>query len=428
MCFTGMAAATVLMGMTAGIAGAQTVKADARKLDRRMLNQARQLNAGFAKLNKTAATGYRISGMIALLTDGTIAEPIDSMNCTYVGKQGDQNFMEIFDPFLESNTINADDVKQLSYDDAGPGWIVNEHYVQTFNPGGQVLTSIYSSDQSGTMKDESKTEYTYDAQARMTQALQSNWTGSAWELVAKDVFKYNAQGKNDTVLNYNIDAGGNAALFSGYYNVFSGTGQHLQRVEFNVSIGGTRDAHTKYTRSYNGNDEIGMLNEAYLNSAWLAVDKSTYSYDAAHQRTGSVTELWNGTSWEPGEEMAYKWVNGRIDSMISEFMPGVYLHGKLYYESFTTGVTPRELPGASVNLYPNPARNQVTLDVQLPRAEQVTVSLYNVTGARMLSMTASNAQQNLRERIDLSMLPAGMYQLQVATPSGAVSRTVSVIK
>jgi len=67
-----------------------------------------------------------------------------------------------------------------------------------------------------------------------------------------------------------------------------------------------------------------------------------------------------------------------------------------------------------VRLYPNPARNEVIVYFEKPITGG-NLRLYNSIGNRILAQRM--AKGSLQQRIDVSKLPAGVYQLQVQTAS-----------
>ncbi|HXC06598.1 MAG TPA: T9SS type A sorting domain-containing protein [Bacteroidia bacterium] len=81
-----------------------------------------------------------------------------------------------------------------------------------------------------------------------------------------------------------------------------------------------------------------------------------------------------------------------------------------YDRCLATGISPLAKGGEMLNLFPNPANNQVTLDLgQIPSGE-VLVSLINMQGQKVYSeiFTAQSAQ------FDVSKFSKGMYLVQVS--------------
>ena len=87
--------------------------------------------------------------------------------------------------------------------------------------------------------------------------------------------------------------------------------------------------------------------------------------------------------------------------------------------SFTTGIT--ETPANPINIYPNPANNQIYVDNQAMMA--ASLNLYNANG-QMVQYIKMNPGSNI---IDLSTLPAGIYVLSGTGANGNAYRSSVVI-
>jgi thiol-disulfide isomerase/thioredoxin len=84
-----------------------------------------------------------------------------------------------------------------------------------------------------------------------------------------------------------------------------------------------------------------------------------------------------------------------------------------------TDVTEAE---ASVSVFPNPANNQVTVDLS-GFTGNVSVDVYNLLGEVVSSVTATGNQT----QVDVSALPAGNYVLQVADQNQTLQQQLTVI-
>jgi hypothetical protein len=63
---------------------------------------------------------------------------------------------------------------------------------------------------------------------------------------------------------------------------------------------------------------------------------------------------------------------------------------------------------SGIQVYPNPAGNCVTISLQQLPAEAASIRLYNAVGRLVMEQPLQQQQ-----RLDISALPAGIYQLQV---------------
>ncbi len=76
----------------------------------------------------------------------------------------------------------------------------------------------------------------------------------------------------------------------------------------------------------------------------------------------------------------------------------------------------------AVNLYPNPARELTTLELRFKESVDVTWSVMNTFGQRVISSERQLGVQNVSKRIDLSGLAVGVYLIEVRVDDQVFSR------
>ena len=80
--------------------------------------------------------------------------------------------------------------------------------------------------------------------------------------------------------------------------------------------------------------------------------------------------------------------------------------------------------GSTLNIYPNPTRDLFTIDLQLPTAQEIEVSMYDFTGKALMSKSFGKTPF-LNEELQVSHLPAGIYWLHFRIgPSFIVQKLV----
>lgn len=77
------------------------------------------------------------------------------------------------------------------------------------------------------------------------------------------------------------------------------------------------------------------------------------------------------------------------------------------------------------NLFPNPAQNNVNLEIKLAAADQVRFQIVDLKG-RTLINRSFNYGLNVRESINLNDVPAGIYMVQLSTSKGSATRKLVV--
>ena len=76
------------------------------------------------------------------------------------------------------------------------------------------------------------------------------------------------------------------------------------------------------------------------------------------------------------------------------------------------------------SLYPNPSKGNLTLTADAVQAEEVSISLTDVTGRTVLTANYSLASGTNTRNIDISTLPAGYYQLSLTAQGTKSSKGV----
>lgn len=88
--------------------------------------------------------------------------------------------------------------------------------------------------------------------------------------------------------------------------------------------------------------------------------------------------------------------------------------------------TTKELAASSVELYPNPAQNLLTLRTFGLGNSPVQVGVYSVLGTEVLRETLTAAQAQRGSQLSLGNLANGVYMVRISTPDGALTRKVVV--
>lgn len=150
----------------------------------------------------------------------------------------------------------------------------------------------------------------------------------------------------------------------------------------------------------------------------------THAEEGKNNGTAAVT-LSGGT-----EPFSYAWSNGGWGTSQENLAPGDYsvkitdANGCEWEESFiieerTTSV--ESIPGLiSLQLYPNPTRGEVYLDLNFRLVEQVSIRVFDVLSRPVFDKQTYGDQ--IRERIPLTHLVPGVYLMEIRTSGGHISR------
>jgi hypothetical protein len=81
---------------------------------------------------------------------------------------------------------------------------------------------------------------------------------------------------------------------------------------------------------------------------------------------------------------------------------------------------------AQINVYPNPAKDEISVAVNSAKASDISVSLYDITGKLVVSLLNEKANNGLvNYKMDISAVPAGMYFVKIQT--NQIVKTVKVV-
>jgi hypothetical protein len=84
--------------------------------------------------------------------------------------------------------------------------------------------------------------------------------------------------------------------------------------------------------------------------------------------------------------------------------------------------------GLSVNAYPNPAKQAVTLDFTIEQPMELNVALEDVLGRTVLAPTPLNLTGNTKHSVSLMGLAAGQYLIHLSNADGTLNQTIQIQK
>ena len=89
--------------------------------------------------------------------------------------------------------------------------------------------------------------------------------------------------------------------------------------------------------------------------------------------------------------------------------------------------------GIAVNVFPNPATSQLTISYELEKPMNVKISLYTVTGQKILTLNTPNSEQiagihSQQLDIEKEQLPTGIYILKLQAGQHQVARKVTIVE
>jgi Secretion system C-terminal sorting domain len=88
--------------------------------------------------------------------------------------------------------------------------------------------------------------------------------------------------------------------------------------------------------------------------------------------------------------------------------------GQNYFVNDRIYITDTEILSNSVSIYPNPAQNQISFQINLKNDAPITINLCDVTGRRIINLYTGPGQSGVNTmQTDISVIPAGIYFVQM---------------
>ncbi len=198
-----------------------------------------------------------------------------------------------------------------------------------------------------------------------------------------------------------------------------------------------------------------------LGSAWVTVELLDFSLSGPYTITEDEVDIFVGPRFEGSESAFFGFDEGNDQTLQLEQLavshvdypylfftawddndvptgePSIFNNGMdgLFGGSLATAlyVTPLEtstkepvLENVTVKLYPNPAADQFTAEVELPAASKfLEYSIRDASGRQLFSTEKNNVQKDFAT-FNVSTLPTGQYYLLVRTENGVATYPLSV--
>jgi hypothetical protein len=96
-----------------------------------------------------------------------------------------------------------------------------------------------------------------------------------------------------------------------------------------------------------------------------------------------------------------------------------------YYEAYTNDVQTVASNVAEMNVYPVPAKEQITVSATFKQMQPVTISVIDMSG-RLVKQLTDDASTQYHKSINVNDLPAGSYILNITGTTEVATRTFSI--
>lgn len=424
-----------------------------------------QPHCGNTTASKATATGSRLIKEVNLQSDGTSQAPTDSAIYAYSGSRGgDLDHILKFD----AGTL---------YFYNSPLYVNGYAATQTFDANNNIKTLLLKTWQLplGPWINSDSAYLQYDANNNLLKTTMMAWddVNSQWLFSSRDSSTYDVNNNELSHAWQNYNSATQAWENSEYDTYTYTAGNKLEStlvLNWSTFLNDW-DTVNYLTNTYDANDNMTLFISQYydaFNHVWVLNSKDTFTYDASNNRLTDLTCFWNTDSlkWlnnslvnysnfsgnSPQSELTQLWndtsatfvnaqrktnaynANEQLTSFYTQTWDGsnwiteTYDYGgRYYYESYSLHISPVATLGGKATIYPVPAGNEITVNVNWNEPQQGTISIISMNGntvRRCALAMASDAKQT----INVSDLPAGNYLVNIMGTKGNIVQQLTIAR
>ena len=254
--------------------------------------------------------------------------------------------------------------------------------------------------------------YTYDGAGNRIIDLHQFWRAgtSAWIDWAKAIYSYNALHQLVTETYQGWDSASASWKFTrDATHGYNSSNQQISIVDrdsigFHAS-GLYHNVDSTVNISLNAAGyPLTTVVYGWQSNSWINFKRFIETYNSNNQVISEYGTHWNGSSWVIGSlDYAYRY----------------------YYETYAEGVANSISRNAILNLYPNPAKEMLSIDLTSQQSEANTVTIYDGAGRSVLHWQIPSSVHSMHQ-LNISSLPSGVYWLRLSNESGTLSRSFSI--
>lgn len=315
-----------------------------------------------------------------------------------------------------TNDIHGRPITALTQLWQSGAWVNFTRVSVTYNAAGQISMETVEKNQGGAWADYVKRTYGYDILSRKQSMLQERLNEGVWENDLRTTYDYTAN--VITVLTEYSDNGEPWQVGGRFVYTCDQNGNYLELLmeswEENQWQNG---AKVEYTNDTEGN----ILTESGYDpfgNGWVSSSRKIYTYDNNGNALTGKTEQYSAGAWLP--YVATSYIYHKKEYILVLNVP-VYRY-EATYRGFPLGI--EEKPSLSFSIYPNPAKDFITINGLRESNNTPVVYLTDNLGKPVKTL---NIDQN-QMQLDVSGLTNGLYMLTIRTIEGAVTRKLIIQK
>lgn len=312
----------------------------------------------------------------------------------------------------------------------GSNWVNDSQIIQEYNADNVANLYIYQNGDGNNWINNYQWSYQFNLNDSTAVALREDWDGSTWVNASKssytDYYDYSfdyvtliiseAWNNTDLVWENSVritqEYGMNNEWTMGWLENWDGT-------DWAMSI--------RLTLSYDANlNRTLILREVSAGTAWVVISQSVYEYDMNNNETSFLSQTWNNGAWSDsfGNSSEYDADNNLI-LRIAQSSDGTSLVNSsrdIYYYQIVSSTSQPKLEHP-VQLFPNPANTNLTIDLGDNEILSGQLNIYNMMGHLLGTQPLEGSKQ---VTLELNGFSAGTYYLQILDGERQTTRTFMV--
>lgn len=241
-----------------------------------------------------------------------------------------------------------------------------------------------------------------------TEVIYQEWQfGFGYLNTLRDRYTLNAQNEVDSIFNYDYPAN-DWRLQLRTIDISWHDFANNQRSGYTEQIAlnpGFENLY-RYSRTYTTGDDHTTIREDWnLSAAWDTTWKFTHSYDQKGHEILAETFVWNNGTFDflQGRQSLYTYDGqGRTTEYIFQLWDSTAYRNQLRrcWPDFFTGDKEMQSGTLTIDVFPNPATETLSLKGAFARGKALNFSLYDLQGRRQLAIvTARQSGQHLQFRL-----------------------------
>ncbi|MDX5346874.1 MAG: T9SS type A sorting domain-containing protein [Hymenobacteraceae bacterium] len=318
-------------------------------------------------------------------------------------------------------------------------WDVSWQYknLNTYNANNQITEKIVQSWNTTTnmWENDWRDVTTYNTAGKISSNEEHTWDGTAWVTDSRNLYDYAANpAGNPSTITYQEYVNGNWVNYDRYTNIVWQSFSDFKPLSYTEENwdNGTWVVEGRGNIVYDNNGGSVEVFQQFINNTWVNSDRWSSLYDSRKNEVGYMSEDWVNNAWVMDWQEEYLLTYNATDDVTQKIVRSWDIstnqledRRKEVYSNFTriaVGVQ-KQLQQLQVNVYPNPATAQLTL--QAETADAAVLTLTDLAG-RVVITKALDVAPATTHQVDVANLAKGTYLLQLQTAKGIY--TTKIVK